>query len=113
MDRDSEFYATGPSEFLYLEKHAFLVCTDSFHSSVFSILYNRPFVVFDREGNEKNMSSRIDTLLSTFHLINRRYNGISITKENLEHDYTEADKILEAEKVKSENFLKRALDIKE
>lgn len=113
LDRDSEFYATGPSEFLYLEKHAFLVCTDSFHSSVFSILYNRPFVVFDREGNEKNMSSRIDTLLSTFHLINRRYNGISITKENLEHDYTEAYKILEIERTKSETFLKKALDIKE
>ena len=39
LDRTSKFYNTGPSEFLYLEKNAFLICTDSFHSSVFAILY--------------------------------------------------------------------------
>ena len=49
MDKEGEFYQTGPSEFLYLEKNASLICTDSFHSCVFAILYNRPFVVFDRE----------------------------------------------------------------
>ena len=49
LDKDGEFYQTGPSEFLYLEKNASLICTDSFHSCVFAILYNRPFVVFDRE----------------------------------------------------------------
>lgn len=49
LDKDGEFYQTGPSEFLYLEKNAYLICTDSFHSCVFAILYKRPFVVFDRE----------------------------------------------------------------
>lgn len=111
LDRDSEFYATGPSEFLYLEKHAFLVCTDSFHSSVFALLYNIPFVIFDREQKEiESMNSRIDTLINKFRLKSRRYNGINITKENLEHDYTEAYKILEIERTKSETFLKKALE---
>ena len=43
LDKNSPFYECGPSEFLYLEKNAFLICTDSFHSCVFAILYNTPF----------------------------------------------------------------------
>lgn len=112
LNESDPFYTSGPSEFLYLEKNAFLICTDSFHSSVFAIIFNRPFIVFDREQNGiKLMGSRIDTLLSKFKLEKRRFNGEKITKENLKHDYTEAYKILEEERNKSEKFLKKALDI--
>jgi hypothetical protein len=111
LDKNSPFYETGPSEFVYLEKNAFLICTDSFHSSVFAIIYNRPFVVFNREDKNVPMNSRIETLLSKFKLKNREYNGNRITKENLSHDYTETYKILEEERKKSIMFLKKALDI--
>lgn len=111
LDKNSPFYCTGPNEFLYLEKNAFLICTDSFHSSVFAILYNRPFVVFDRVDNEEKMNSRIETLISKFNLKNREYNNKNITPENLNHDYTEAYKVLKEERKKSEIFLKAALDI--
>lgn len=113
LDYNDPFYVCGPSEFLWLEKNAFLICTDSFHSSVFAILYDKPFIVFDREEKGMdNMGSRIDTLLSKFQLENGRYNGKEITKENLEHDYTNAYKILEEERKKSKKFLGKALDIK-
>lgn len=112
LDRKSPFYECGPSEFLYLEKNAFLICTDSFHSSVFGILYNTPFLVFEREDNNVSMNSRLDTLLSKFKLENRRYKG-KITKKDLSCNYTEAHKILEKERIKSMNFLKKALDIKD
>lgn len=114
LDKNSPFYECGPSEFLYLEKNAFLICTDSFHSSVFAILYNRPFVIFDREQKGvASMNSRLETLISKFNLKNRKYNGNYITKENMQHDYTEAYKILEKERKKSESFLKKALNIKD
>ena len=113
MDKNSPFYECGPSEFLWLEKYAFLICTDSFHSSVFAILYNRPFVIFDREQkNIVSMNSRLETLIKKFKLKNRKFEG-KITKENLNHDYSEAYKILEKERKKSEVFLKKALDIKD
>ena len=111
LDKDSPFYQTGPSEFLYLEKNAFLICTDSFHSSVFAILYNRPFIVFDREDSLASMNSRIETLINKFNLKNRKFTG-KITEENLQHDYTEAYRILEEERKKSGDFLKKTLDIK-
>ena len=112
LDKNSPFYQTGPSEFLYLEKNAFLICTDSFHSSVFAILYNRPFIVFDREDSLVSMNSRIETLINKFNLKNRKFTG-RITEENLKHDYTEAYEILEKERKKSDDFLRKALDIDE
>ena len=112
MDKNDPFNECGPSEFLYLEKNAFLICTDSFHSSVFAIIYNRPFVIFERESKDEKMNSRIETLLTKLNIKNRKYNGIEITKENLEHDYSDAFKKLEEEKQKSREFLEKALDIK-
>ena len=114
LDKNSPFYCTGPSEFLYLEKNAEVICTDSFHSCVFAILFNKPFIIFNREDKkEGNMNSRIETLINKFNLKNREYNGKEITKENLNHDYTEAYKILEEERKKSIKFLRQALDIEE
>lgn len=110
LDPASPFFTCGPSEFLYLEKNAFLICTDSFHSSVFAILYDRPFLVFEREDKNANMNSRLETLLTKFHLESRKFNK-EITPENLHHDYTSAYKILEKEREKSKHFLKKALDI--
>lgn len=112
LDKNSPFYECGPSEFLYLEKNAFLICTDSFHSSVFAILYSNPFLVFNREDDHANMNSRLETLLSKFKLENKKYNG-KISNETLTCDYSEAYKILEKERKKADEFLKAALDIKD
>ena len=112
FDKKSPFYAIGPSEFLYLEKHAFLICTDSFHASVFAILYNKPFVVFERKANNTGkMNSRIDTLLNKFHLESQKFNGVEISKEYLNSDYSESYKIIENERKKSQEFLKKALNV--
>ena len=112
LDKKSPFYNTGPAEFLWLEKNAFLICTDSFHSSVFAFLFDRPFIIFDREKkNVQNMNSRFETLIEKFNLKNRFFEG-KITKENLDHDYSESYKILAEERKKSKDFLEKALDIK-
>lgn len=108
-DRRSIFYSCGPAEFLYLEKHAFCICTDSFHSSVFAIIYDRPFIVFERKGRKIDMGSRFDTLISIFELKNRRYNKQILVEEYLNHDYSEAYTILEKEKKKAEQFFSLAL----
>ena len=110
LDKKSPFYKTGPSEFLYLEKHAFLICTDSFHSSVFALLYNKPFIVFEREDKVVNMNSRLNTLLSKFKLQDRYYKG-KITNDLLKANYEEAYKILKEERNNSEIFLRKALEI--
>lgn len=111
LDKNSPFYMCGPSEFLYLEKNAFLICTDSFHSSVFAFLYNKPFVIFEREqSGMDNMWSRMDTFLNKFKLKDRKYNGKNITQENLKNDYTASYEILVQERKKAIEYLKKSLN---
>ena len=110
LDKKSEYYKCGPSEFLYLEKNAFLVCTDSFHSCVFAFLFNKPFVIFDREQNNyKSMNSRLKTLIDKFQIKNREFNG-KITIENLQNDYSEGYKLLAVEREKYNNYIERAIN---
>lgn len=109
LEKNDPYYGCGPAEFLYLEKNAFLICTDSFHSSVFAFIFDRPFVIFERE--EKNivsMNSRLNNLVEKFLLEDRRYNGTNITKKNINHDYTEAYERLKKERKKSKDFLDKA-----
>lgn len=108
MDKRNVFYQTGPSEFLYLEKNAFLICTDSFHSCVFAILYNTPFIVFEREDNTVSMNSRIDTLLRKFKLEDRRFKEC-IDNKHLKCDYSIAHNLLKEERKKADRFLNKIL----
>lgn len=59
-------WGAGPAEWVSLLAGARFVCTDSFHSSVFSALFNVPFFTFRRhEGmGSQSTNSRLDTLLS-------------------------------------------------
>lgn len=43
-----EHYVTGVDEFIWAIEHASLIYTDSFHGTVFSILFQKPFVVCNR-----------------------------------------------------------------
>ena len=109
-DKDSPYYDMGPAEFLYLEKNAFLVATDSFHSCVFSIIFSTPFIVFEREGgNLQSMYSRIETLLETFEMKNRVFNK-KITADILDNDYSKAHEILQKEQTRVNNFLDTAFE---
>ena len=107
LEKDDPFYTSGPAEFLYLEKNAFLICTDSFHSSVFAILFNRPLVMFDREDKEVKMNSRIETLMKKFGLENRWFKD-KINNDLIKSDY-QTKEILIEERKKAEKFIKEAL----
>lgn len=108
LDEKSDYYSCGPSEFLYLEKHASLVCTDSFHSCVFALLYNTPFIVFERDDNNLSMNSRVDSLLKLFELENRRFK-INLNSDMLTCDFSRANELLAIEKNKSIKYLKSSL----
>lgn len=64
---DMKLYDVSPREFITLISNADLVMTDSFHATVFSIIFQKKFVVFSREENDKS-NSRIGTLLREFGL---------------------------------------------
>lgn len=63
---DETPYDIGPADFLNLIRNAKYVCTDSFHCSVFSILYRRQFFTFRRynRNTKQSTNSRLDTLFN-------------------------------------------------
>lgn len=66
-------YDVSPADFVSLVKNADCVCTDSFHGTVFSIIYKRDFFTFKRFSESATLStnSRIDTLLGRMGLQDR------------------------------------------
>lgn len=101
----------GPADFLGLVMNAELVCTDSFHAAVFSTIFHKPFVIFERSDDKINMSSRIDSLCEMLELHEHRYSSPSFKLSKLmEPDYGNTDILLEREKNKSLLYLTGAIE---
>lgn len=61
---DIQVWSVGPKEFLRLIMDAECVITDSFHCTVFSLIFNKDIYCFNRENSGASMSSRIKSLLN-------------------------------------------------
>lgn len=63
----------GIREFLTLIKYANIILTDSFHGTVFSIIFRKAFLVINRfsDNDVNSMNSRIETLLLQMKLMQR------------------------------------------
>ena len=75
--------AIGPSEFVWLVANSEIVCTDSFHASVFALLHHKPLAIFERVSSDEDMSSRFDTLCGTFSLENLRVARNSFVEDTI------------------------------
>lgn len=96
---------TGPKEFLGLIKGAKLVLTTSFHATVFSVIFKKPFYSFIMgEGN------RIGSLLDMLGLEDRKIKNAKIENVDYEIDFTLAHKAMEEERKKSEEYLQKCIE---
>lgn len=67
----------GPREFVSLFRDAEYVFTDSFHGSIFSIIFNKKFNVFERDKhNSVSKNSRLYDLLDKFELSDRMITNV-------------------------------------
>lgn len=73
LDSSKPEYASGPCEFLEYIRNASLVLTDSFHATVFSVIFEKPFYVFNRIENGTPMGGRIPDFLETIGLTDYAY----------------------------------------
>lgn len=103
----------GPSHFISLIKYADYVLTDSFHATVFSLIYHKQFIAFPR-GNAKGMESRLLSLTRIFECeerfccvdVKERYEYISALPA---HKYKNYCSKYEKLKMESESFLLKNL----
>lgn len=107
MSEDMEELLTAtPDQFIYLIKHAKVVCTDSFHATVFSILFDKPFLLHKRDDVLASMSSRLETLLESLGLEKCLYaEDVDIA----ECSYKDAKQIINEEKKHFRNFIKNCV----
>ena len=100
----------GPAEFVNLIRNAEYVFTDSFHGSVFSMLYQKQFLVFNRysDNSSSSKNSRIDSFCKNYVLSDRRYNGNIADVEN-KINYEDVLGKVDEHRQKSKAFLDRAL----
>ena len=107
-DKTGMEYPYGPSDFVYLIHHAEAVLTDSFHGTVFSIIFRKEVKVYQRI-NQFDMSDRIRTLAGFLGLEGHQSGRGRILSIDSLDNWDEIEKRLEAEKARSLTYLVDAL----
>ena len=102
--KNLSYFMTRPDEFLYLIQRTNCVLTNSFHGSVFAIIFHKKFRLFARSDTDgKTMSARLNTLLEEFHM-ERNNNGFFET-----HD--DVDTALKAKRRIIDDYLQRSFSV--
>jgi len=98
----------GPQMFVGLFQRAKYIVTNSFHGTVFSIIFNKPFFIEILPSAKGN--SRLKNILDTFDLESRQI--INGKNDNIfnQIDYVELNKILELKRQQSLEYMKRILE---
>lgn len=102
----------GPCEFLWFIDNAQTVFTDSYHGTIFSLLFHKNFWTFERFSQDDSIcqNSRIFQLAKMFDIGDRIIKNDSIIDTCKNIDYSEFEKNLELRKKNSIKFLKGALE---
>lgn len=108
-------YAVDPGIFLNILRNAAHVCTDSFHGSVFSIIHEKKFLVFDRYSSQSGTSknSRIDSLCQNLGLESRRFRSEKTVLDAIDQpiDYVSVRQKLDNCHKETRSYLTAALNV--
>ena len=100
----------GPFDFIKAIRDAKFVCTDSFHATLFAILFHKPFITFSRFSQKSlySQNSRIHNLLQSTNLLDRLDADIN-DPQIATCDFVNADKYFENARKESLNYLENAI----
>lgn len=101
----------GPYEWVYLLQHSSFVCMDSFHATVFSLIFRKEFaMVLKNADNEiDSQNTRIYDILGKYGLSNKLYTDPSCTEWQESTDYDKVHQIMEQEIKSSLRYLGDAM----
>lgn len=108
-----KYVKVSPAEFLALIKNARIICTDSFHATVFSILFGKEFYTLKRfsDSDSKGQNGRLEYLLSKYGLAERLIKDESCFERMCKIDYMHVFEIIEKERGVSKQWLKKAIEM--
>lgn len=105
-----QFVDGDPRDYVALIEHAEYVLTDSFHTTLFSVIFGRKFFTFVRQyRHSRSQQSRITTLLELVEYNDRFIQTIEGFKAELNAELHSCDTILEREREKAKNYLTDAI----
>lgn len=110
---DKTYNDASPEEFLNLIRNAKYVLCDSFHATIFSILFERQFVIFNRYDDKAfgSRNSRIDSICKRLGLTERRFVEGNDLKAQLdsEIDYVNVKNCIDEWRKESLGYLENAI----
>ncbi|KFI49649.1 polysaccharide pyruvyl transferase family protein [Bifidobacterium biavatii] len=99
-------YGMSPELFLALIDKARYVISNSFHATVFSVLFHKAFLTFGKDRSTSRMSDLLSRLEIEDHIVRDDYDGDMVPAGA---DYAAVDGLLDRMRQDSEQFLKNAL----
>ena len=102
------FSDAGPEEFIGLIEGAQLVITNSFHATVFAVIYEKNFITIPHELYPERMENLLKELSMENHLI-ACVEELPGSVAELQPDYTAVKKKLKKRQQESREYLKRAV----
>ena len=110
MDYSDSIIAAGPKEFVELVANAKVVCTDSFHGTVFALNMHTPFFAFEREyGSANKQSERVLSILRKVDMLDR-YQPKNVVEELNNLDFEHSEEILNVERKKANDYVNNAIN---
>lgn len=101
----------NPYDYVSLIKNARFVCTDSFHTSHFSIIFNKPFFTFERTyGHNNKQSSRLQNLFSIYNCTDRYITNDLCNITQLDSVMPRFDAIKDKERLAISEYLLNAIE---
>lgn len=111
---DLTFNAASPREFLTLIRDASYVFCDSFHAAIFSVQFEKRFLIFNRYGDNAygSRNSRIDSLCSRLGMEDRRAGEGDDLDRKIDQpvDYRRVKEALNQWRAASLDYLQKALE---
>lgn len=102
----------GPYEFIYLLTHASYICLDSFHGTVFSLLFSKDFVhvlKYDNTDNKDSQNSRIIDMFAKYGISFKIYKGKCCEEWKKQIDYSSVHERIRNDVQLSLKYLEKAL----
>ena len=112
VNKYDKYVKATPKEFLWLIKNASIICTDSFHATLFSIQFKKEFYVLKRfnDSSKKSQNGRLTNLLKKINLENRLINDESYFLKSSIENYDFILEKLKRERDISKQWLMKAIE---
>lgn len=109
VSSDAE-YSYGPSEFVWLIDNCEEVVTDSYHACIFSMIFNKKFLIVPRNDEKNDMSSRFFTLTKKFEIEDITFDEVFDEKNYIKVEKEKYNEIIEKEKKRFIGYIQKNLN---